>query len=79
MRVGRHGAGVRDGTKGYRALAIAACSGRMGVDVSAGGTMLVFAAVILATMVPVAPGNLGTYEASAFSRIVISASRRSRR
>jgi uncharacterized membrane protein YbhN (UPF0104 family) len=36
------------------------------VNVSVGGTLLVLATVILATMLPISPGNLGTYEASAF-------------
>ncbi|MDB4877424.1 MAG: Lysylphosphatidylglycerol synthetase/glycosyltransferase AglD [Gemmatimonadetes bacterium] len=54
------------GMKLFQALAIAAVQHAFGVDLSAGATMLVFAAVILGTMVPLAPGNLGTYEASAF-------------
>lgn len=45
---------------------IVAVQHAFGLSVSAGGTLLVFAAVVLATMLPVAPANLGTYEASAF-------------
>jgi Predicted integral membrane protein len=52
--------------KGVEALAIAAVQHAFGVPMSAGGTLLVLAALILGTMLPVAPGNLGTYEASVF-------------
>jgi uncharacterized membrane protein YbhN (UPF0104 family) len=52
--------------KAVEALAIAAVQRAFGVQVSAGGTLLVLAALILGTMLPVAPGNLGTYEASVF-------------
>jgi len=45
---------------------IVAVQHAFGLSVSVGGTLLVFAAVVLATMLPVAPANLGTYEASAF-------------
>lgn len=37
-----------------------------GITMPFGDTLLVFAALVLATMLPVAPANLGTYEASAF-------------
>jgi uncharacterized membrane protein YbhN (UPF0104 family) len=37
-----------------------------GVQLSIGATSLVLAAVILGSMLPVAPGNVGTYEAAAF-------------
>src|SRR5205085_6734674 len=37
-----------------------------GVHVSFGGSLLVLATAILATMLPLSPGNLGTYEASVF-------------
>jgi len=47
-------------------LGIAAVQHAFGVNISASGTLLVLAAVVLGTMLPVAPGNLGTYEASAF-------------
>jgi uncharacterized membrane protein YbhN (UPF0104 family) len=52
--------------KGAEALAIAAVQRGFGIEISVSGTLLVLAAVLLGTMVPVAPGNLGTYEASAF-------------
>jgi uncharacterized membrane protein YbhN (UPF0104 family) len=52
--------------KGVEALALAAVQHAFGVQISAGGTLLVLAALILGTMLPVAPGNLGTYEASVF-------------
>jgi len=52
--------------KGAEALAIAAVQRGFGLEISVSGTLLVLAAVLLGTMVPVAPGNLGTYEASAF-------------
>jgi uncharacterized membrane protein YbhN (UPF0104 family) len=46
--------------------AIACVQWAYGVDISAGGTLLVLATVILATMLPIAPGNLGAYEGSVF-------------
>ena len=52
--------------KGVEALAIVAVQHAFAVPISAGGTLLVLAALILGTMLPVAPGNLGTYEASVF-------------
>lgn len=52
--------------KAAEALAIAAVQHAFGVSISGGGTLLVLAAVVLGTMLPVAPGNLGVYEASAF-------------
>jgi len=52
--------------KGVEGLAIVAVQHAFGVSISAGGTVLVLAALVLGTMLPVAPGNLGTYEASAF-------------
>ena len=52
--------------KVVEALAIAAVQRAFGVPVSPGGTLLVLAALILGTMLPIAPGNLGTYEASVF-------------
>lgn len=54
------------GMKLFQALAMAAVQHAFGVELSVGSTVVVFAAVILGTMVPLAPGNLGTYEASAF-------------
>jgi uncharacterized membrane protein YbhN (UPF0104 family) len=52
--------------KGVELLAIACVQYAYGVNVSVRGTLLVLATVILATMLPISPGNLGTYEASAF-------------
>ena len=52
--------------KAAEALAIWAVQRAFGVDLSVGGTLLVLATVVLATMLPLAPGNLGTYEASVF-------------
>ena len=49
-----------------QAAAIVAVQHAFGVDITMGGTALVVAAIILGTMVPLSPGNLGTYEASAF-------------
>lgn len=54
------------GTKICEALALAAVQHAFGVDLSIGSTLLVLAAVILGTMLPISPANLGTYEASAF-------------
>lgn len=36
------------------------------VRIAAGGTLLVMAALVLGTMIPVSPGNIGTYEGSVF-------------
>jgi uncharacterized membrane protein YbhN (UPF0104 family) len=52
--------------KGAEFLAIASVQTAYGVHISAGGTLLVLATVILATMLPISPGNLGAYEASVF-------------
>jgi uncharacterized membrane protein YbhN (UPF0104 family) len=52
--------------KGAELLAIASVQWAYGVHLPFGGSLLVLAAVILATMVPISPGNLGTYEASVF-------------
>lgn len=54
------------GMKAAEACAIAAVQYALGVNVGLGGTILVLAAVILGSMIPVSPGNLGTYEASVF-------------
>lgn len=45
-------------------IAIMAVARAMGVSLSLGGGLLVLAAVILATMLPLAPASLGAYEAS---------------
>lgn len=52
--------------KAAEVLGIVAVQHAFGISMSLGGTLLVFAALVLATMLPVAPANLGTYEASAF-------------
>lgn len=52
--------------KAVEACAIAAIQRAFGVDIAASGTLLVLASVILGSMIPVSPGNLGTYEASVF-------------
>lgn len=52
--------------KAAEIVGIVAVQHSFGISVSFGGTLLVFAALVLATMLPVAPANLGTYEASAF-------------
>jgi uncharacterized membrane protein YbhN (UPF0104 family) len=54
------------GTKVMEALAIVAVQRAFGVSVGTSGTLLVLAAVILGSMIPVTPGNAGTYEAAAF-------------
>jgi glycosyltransferase 2 family protein len=60
------GLGFVVGTKVAEALAIVAVQRAFGVDVGTSGTLLVLAAVILGSMIPVTPGNAGTYEAAAF-------------
>jgi hypothetical protein len=52
--------------KGSELAAIAAVQHAFGITLPLSGTLLVLAAVVLGTMLPLAPGNLGTYEASAF-------------
>jgi uncharacterized membrane protein YbhN (UPF0104 family) len=54
------------GTKVVEALAIVAVQRAFGADISSSGTLLVLAAAILASMLPLSPGNLGTYEAGVF-------------
>ena len=51
--------------KAAEAAAIAAVIVALGLDVPIGAAFVVLGAVNLATMLPVAPGNLGTYEAGA--------------
>jgi uncharacterized membrane protein YbhN (UPF0104 family) len=53
-------------TKVAEGIAIAAVARAYGVDLSIGGTVLVLAATVLASMLPLSPGNLGTYEAGVF-------------
>jgi hypothetical protein len=52
--------------KGAELAAIIAVQHAFGVSLSLSGSLLILAAVVLGTMLPLAPGNLGTYEASAF-------------
>jgi uncharacterized membrane protein YbhN (UPF0104 family) len=52
--------------KGAELAAIIAVQHAFGLSLSVSGSLLVLAAVVLGTMLPLAPGNLGTYEASAF-------------
>ena len=54
------------GTKVAEGLALLAVQQAFGVELSIGSTALVLAAVILGSILPVAPGNVGTYEAGAF-------------
>jgi uncharacterized membrane protein YbhN (UPF0104 family) len=54
------------GTKVAQGAGILAVQHAFGIDLSVGATALVLAAVILGSMLPVAPGNVGTYEAAAF-------------
>lgn len=53
------------GTKAAEFGGILAVQQAFGVDLSLGATALVLAAVTLGAMLPVAPGNVGTYEAGA--------------
>jgi uncharacterized protein (TIRG00374 family) len=52
--------------KAAEGLAIYALQRSFGVDLPIGGTLLVLAAVVLGTIVPVSPANVGTYEAGVF-------------
>jgi uncharacterized protein (TIRG00374 family) len=52
--------------KAVEAVGIIAVQRGFGVELPFTGTLLVLAAVMLATMIPLAPGNLGTYEAGVF-------------
>jgi uncharacterized membrane protein YbhN (UPF0104 family) len=54
------------GMKLAELVAIVAVQAAYSVHVSFGGSLLVLATTILATMLPLSPGNLGTYEASVF-------------
>lgn len=54
------------GTKVAEGAGILAAQHAFGVELSLGSTALVLAAVILGSILPVAPGNVGTYEAGAF-------------
>ncbi len=52
--------------KAGEGLAIWAVQKSLGLDLPAGHVLLVLATVNLATMIPMAPGNLGVYEAAVF-------------
>lgn len=52
--------------KAVEAIGIIAVQRGFAVELPIAGTLLVLAAVMLATMIPLAPGNLGTYEAGVF-------------
>ena len=52
--------------KAVELLAIVSVQHAYGLQLSIGGSLLVLATVVLATMLPLSPGNLGTYEASVF-------------
>jgi uncharacterized membrane protein YbhN (UPF0104 family) len=54
------------GTKVAEGAALLAVQHAFGVNLSIGSTALVLAAVILGSIIPIAPGNVGTYEAGAF-------------
>jgi len=53
-------------TKVAEALAIVTAQRAFGIDVGASGTLLVLAAASLGSMIPITPGNAGTYEAAVF-------------
>lgn len=53
-------------SKVMEGLAIAAVQQGFGLPLGAPAVLLVLAAVLLATMIPISPGNLGAYEAAAF-------------
>jgi uncharacterized membrane protein YbhN (UPF0104 family) len=54
------------GTKVAEGAALLAVQQAFGVYLSIGSTALVLAAVVLGSILPVSPGNVGTYEAGAF-------------
>jgi glycosyltransferase 2 family protein len=54
------------GTKVAEGAALLAVQYAFGVHLSIGSTALVLAAVVLGSILPVTPGNVGTYEAGAF-------------
>ena len=57
--------GFAVGTKVAEGAGILAVQHAFGLDLSIGSTALVLAAVVLGSILPVAPGNVGTYEAGA--------------
>ncbi len=60
------GMGLALAMKGAEALAILAIQKSFGVELPLWSIFLVLASISLITMVPVAPGNLGVYEAAVF-------------
>jgi glycosyltransferase 2 family protein len=54
------------GTKVAEGAGLLAVQYAFGVDLSVGATALVLGAVVLGSILPVTPGNVGTYEAGAF-------------
>jgi uncharacterized protein (TIRG00374 family) len=54
------------GTKVAEGAGILAVQYALGTDLTVGATSLVLAAVILGSILPVTPGNVGTYEAGAY-------------
>jgi glycosyltransferase AglD len=54
------------GTKLAEGAGLLAVQYAFGIDLSVGSTALVLAAVVLGSILPVVPGNVGTYEAGAF-------------
>lgn len=54
------------GTKVAEGAGLLAVQHAFGVHLSVGSTALVLAAVVLGSILPVSPGNVGTYEAGAF-------------
>jgi hypothetical protein len=54
------------GMKGVTLIAILSAQWAFGVDLSLSGALLVLAAGVLGSMVPISPGNVGTYEAGVF-------------
>ena len=54
------------GMKLTELVAIVSVQAAYGAHISIAGSVLVLATVILATMLPISPGNLGAYEASVF-------------
>jgi|SRR5579862_9366699 len=52
--------------KGAELFAIIAVQRSLGLDLPIGGCLVVLAAVVLATMLPIAPGNFGAYEAAVY-------------
>ena len=57
--------GIAFAMKAAEAVAIAGVMVALGLDFSVGAAFVVLGAVNLATMLPVSPGNVGTYEAGA--------------